>query len=623
MRGRRKDGGLMIKGHKHLRRAVGVLAGAALLIGLGQAGGSDDAPGPRGPARTQAQAKTRAQARAGEAEGFRPREAAEVLQALRELADAVREDGENRDGDTTSAALKRPERTVTPPTLTSGRIDEMVQKGLAEAKAPAAKRTTDEQFARRVYLDLTGKAPSVEELREFVASPDRHKRSALIDRLLDSPDYAANWARYWRDVIRYHATVNQPRLLDYPSLETWLTGKLAANAPWDEIARELIAASGDSGENGAAVFTAAHMAQPVEIAGEVSRIFLGVQIQCAQCHDHPSDPWKREQFHEFAAFFAGVQSRRNPPPERGVVINVRKGTPRYTMPDLKDPSKSIPVEPRFFLASSESPIPARLSVQERRELAAALITSRDNPWFAKALVNRVWYVLMGDAFVTPVDDLGPNREAKFPELFDELSSQFAQGGYDLKWLLRTVMNTKTYQRQARATNSAPGLAAFAANCASRLRSDQIFDQLTAAGVRLAPPPRRGPDGQPQAGGAAAALLRRNGPRGVFDLVFGADPSTPNEDVLGTIPQALFLMNSPAVAAAARAQKGTVLGQILEENPDNRAALEAIYLRVLSRRPSDDEVKLCGRYLEQVGNRREAFEDIYWSLLNSTEFLSRR
>lgn len=602
------------------RRLTALAAGVGLMAALALQGGSplraDDNPAPP----KKAAGKKAAGPVMGET-----REATAILRDLQELAESVRRESAEAPA-TDAQALKdlhRPERTVTAPTITPQRIDELIEAGLTDPKAPPARLTTDEEFVRRVYFDLAGRAPTPEEFRAFVGSKAKGKRSELIDRLLDSPEYAANWARYWRDVFRSHATVEQPRLLDFPAMEKWLAAKLAANTPWDEVARGLIAATGDNEDNGATVFTAAHMAQPVEVAGEVSRVFLGVQIQCAQCHDHPSDPWKREQFHEFAAFFAGVQARRKPMPERGTIINVRRGSPRYTMPDLKDPQKSIPVAPKFFLASSEQPVPASLSAQDRRELAASFVTGQDNPWFARAFVNRVWYALNGDAFVVPIDDIGPTREARYPALFDELSAQFAAGGYDVKWLYRTLLNTRAYQREVRSTASPAGRQAFAANCSSRLRSDQIFDQLAALGVRLGGPGGgRGPGGQ-AAGGMAAAALRALGPRGLFGFLFDTDPSTPNEDVLGTIPQALFLMNSPPVNAAVRAGKGTLLGEILQQNPDNRAALDALYLRVLSRGPTAEEVKLCGHYLQRVGDRREAFEDIFWALLNSTEFLSRR
>lgn len=552
------------------------------------------------------------------------REAAEIFQALREIADAVeREDrgAAKSKPEDVLRALGRSPKSVTPPTLDAAGLDALIDKALATSKSPAARRTSDEAFLRRAALDLTGKPPTEDQVRAFVLNPAKDKRSKLIDAYLNSPEYAANWARYWRDVFKYRATVDNPRLLDFPKLESWLAERFAAKAPWDEIVTELLTATGDSEANPASVFTAAHMAQPNEVAGEVSRVFLGVQIQCAECHDHPSDVWKRQQFHEFAAFFANVQARRRPNADNpGIEIVNRPGVPRYTMPDLNDPQNAIAVEPKFFLASSEMKVPPRTSAALRRTIAASYVVGQDNPWFAKAFVNRVWYVLMGDAFFNPVDDLGPTREPNHPEIIEALASQFQQGGYDIAWLFRTIMNTKAYQRESRSTGSITGRTPLASNCPSRLRSDQIYDALEALGARLGPV-----RGMARGGGAqgAAAILRRLGPRGLFENTFGYDPSTPNEDVLGTIPQALFLMNSPSITGAVQARPGSVLGEILESTPDNRAALEALYLKVLSRRPTPKEVELCGAYLAQVGNRREAFEDIFWGLINSTEFISRR
>src|SRR5262249_23943821 len=166
------------------------------------------------------------------------------------------------------------------------------------------------EFVRRIYLDVTGKLPTPEQTRAFVNTHEKDKRGKLIEHLLNSPDYAENWARYWRDVIRYHATTQNVNQVGFPDLEDWLKDQIAKNRPWDEVARGLITATGRNDENGAVAFGLAHMAQPVELAGEVSRIFLGVQIQCAQCHDHPTDSWKRQQFHEFASFFAGARQPR-------------------------------------------------------------------------------------------------------------------------------------------------------------------------------------------------------------------------------------------------------------------------------------------------------------------------
>jgi hypothetical protein len=312
------------------------------------------------------------------------------------------------------------------------------------------------------------------------------------------------------------------------------------------------------------------------------------------------------------------------------------------MPDAKDPTKTSAVNPKFFLADSKSPQIAGLKSDDRRKLAASYVTGQDNPWFAKAFVNRIWAALMGEGFYNPIDDMGPTKEATDPEILESLASQWQNGGYDVKWLFRLVLNTKAYQRESRSTNSQAGRTPFAANCPSRLRADQIFDNLA---VALNLPPET--FGAPRPGAALAKMQKeaiqkkiaeqpkavqqqilaqaqlKNAPRTRFNRTFGVDPSTPNEDVMGTIPQALFLMNSPPVNNAIRASNNSMLGELLRSTPDNRAVLEALYLKVLARRPNAKEVQVCGYYLESVGNRAEGFEDILWGLLNSTEFISRR
>jgi hypothetical protein len=575
------------------------------------------------------------------------REAREIFRAFQDLANSVSRDDEGSrkskaDPEAGVAAMDRPARTVTPPTIDATAVDALLDKSLVAAKVQPARLTSDEEFVRRVCLDVCGKLPTPEQVQSFLRNTKKDKRATLIDSLLDTREYAQNWARYWRDVVRFHATAENPRLINFPKYEEWLTEQLARNAPWDEISKAVITATGSTDQDGATAFTVAHMAQPVEVAGEVSRVFLGVQIQCAQCHDHPTDSWKREQFHEFAAFFAGTNARRNAMGGQatGMILTARPGVPRYTMPDLKDPHKSIPVEPKFFLARSETLVPKSLNAQQRRVLAASYVTGQDNPWFAKAFVNRMWCVLLGDGFYNPVDDIGPDREAHDSAVLDALASGFQQGGYDIKWLLRTILNTRAYQREFRPSNTAAGKTPFAANCPSRLRADQIFDSLDhALGLNIEKPGRARDranaefnkklqerlKGQPKMVQdfikMAAEQLR--GPRTPFNLLYGVDPSMPNDDVLGTIPQALFLMNGPQVNRAIKAENGTVLGEILASTPNNREALERLYLRVLARRPTAKELELLDHYANNVNDRREVFEDILWCLVNSTEFISRR
>ena len=229
------------------------------------------------------------------------------------------------------------------------------------------------EFVRRIYFDLIGKPPTPEQVQVFVRDRSKEKRAQLIDTLLNSPEYARNWAKYWRDVIKFHSTAENAARVRFDALTDWLAKQFKANRRWDEICSAMITATGRNDENGAVAFTLAHEARPVEMAGEVSRIFLGVQIQCAQCHDHKTDSWKQRQFHEFAAFFAGTRPKqvaKASPGELPVIEIVAQGPRRYTMPDKDNPSKQIPIAPRFFLSSSKSKpepaLPLTVGVPERR-----------------------------------------------------------------------------------------------------------------------------------------------------------------------------------------------------------------------------------------------------------------
>jgi hypothetical protein len=452
----------------------------------------------------------------------------------------------------------------------------------------------------------------------------RNKRALLIDALLAHPDFADNWARYWRDVIAYRSPNENDRNVNYPAFEKWLAGEIASNKPWDKIATNIITANGRTDENGAAAFAVAEDASPVEMAGEVSRVFLGVQIQCAQCHDHPNDPWKRQQFHEFAAFFVGLKSKNVAAKGMPNVMQVTTNGPsHYSMPDLKNPEKKILVSPRFFL--NEAPkVSEQVKPGERLKIVAQYITDPENPWFARSFVNRVWYSLMGEGFYSPVDDLGPTRTPNSPELMELVCTNWEASGYDIKWLFRQILSTEAYQRASRSTNTAAGRTPFASNVPSRLRADQIFDSLTHA-LDLQHERDQLIAGKNATSTKAQVAEKTKGPAGrdQFNKVFGVDPSTPSDDILGTIPQALYMMNGPLVTREVQAKPKTMLGFLLLTHPDNRSVLEILYLRALGRRPTDREVRTCSNYLSNVGNRPEAFEDILWALLNTTEFLSRR
>ncbi len=354
-----------------------------------------------------------------------------------------------------------------------------------------AGRTDDETFLRRITQDLTGELPTPEEVTAFVLDPASDKREQAVDRLLADPRYGQNWGRYFRDVILFRRTDDRS-LLGRQGLTTYLAEQFNSGACWDTISKAFITAEGDMRENGNTGIIMAQMAQAVDIAAETARIFLGIQIQCAQCHDHPTDRWKREQFHQLAAFFPRIAirpvrdgdkrisftvvSRDFAPASRDKKPNAKAA--EHYMPDLKDPSaKGTQMTPVFFVSGQS--LPAGKKDLERRQQLAEWITAEANPWFARAFVNRIWAELLGQGFYEPVDDLGPDRRPSAPQSIELLSQEFARQKYDVKWLMRTIVATNTYQRESRSQRE-DATTPFAANCPQPLRADQVFNALATA-----------------------------------------------------------------------------------------------------------------------------------------------
>lgn len=503
--------------------------------------------------------------------------------------------------------------------LKAGEIDQLIEK-YATKKAPL---TTDEQFVRRVYLDLTGNLPYPADVTEFIADKNPNKRAKLIDKLLDSNEFAKHWARYWRNVIGARLLDRRGQALGN-SFEAWMTKELKKSTSWAEIATAMLTASGPArfddreGKTGANYFLGSHVGNDavVEQTAETSRVFLGIQINCAQCHDHPSDVWKREQFHEMAAFFARLRQRPLRDGQRIVGLQMVSVPFRgeYRMPDLKNPRESHLTHPKTL----DGTAPGRgLRDDKRRDALAEWIVSKKNPWFAAAFVNRAWTELMGQGFYPAIDDLGPAKEAVLPEVITRVSGSFKGSNYDVKQLFRDILNTKTYQRQARLGESYGTHLQFAASYPKRLQADALWDSLERTLGKLQYQ-YQGRTRRPTGPYAA-----RFGLEGQFKEEFEFDPSLKSEDVEGSVPQALMLMNNPLINSKIQANGTNLLGRILTYYKDDSDALKMVYLRALARKPTDRELEKCLTYLKKVGNRKEAFEDILWALVNSTEYQTKK
>src|SRR5689334_17925600 len=352
---------------------------------------------------------------------------------------------------------------------TAAKVDAALVRGLPAGSAPAV--VDDATFLRRLSLDLTGKLPGPEALERFLADPAADKRTRAVEQLLASEAYAVNWGRYWRDTLTYH-TPASANYLRWKLFDAWWADQLRRDRPWNEVVTALVTASGINDEVAPVNYLTALYGNPAEIAATTSRVFLGVQIQCAECHNAKTEPWKREQFHALAAFFGRAKIIQHKDVDgRGTPYAIEsRADGQYTMTDKKDPARLIPMQPRFLTGES---VPIDADDVQRRTALARLITSPSNPWFARCYVNRVWTALMGWGFYPTVTDLGSENPPRHGDVLDVLTKEWVASGYDVKWLFRTIALTQAYQRpqQGPPSNGSPGPAV----CPVRLRPEQVFE----------------------------------------------------------------------------------------------------------------------------------------------------
>ncbi|MFT3878178.1 MAG: DUF1549 domain-containing protein [Gemmatales bacterium] len=523
--------------------------------------------------------------------------------------------------------------------LSPSAIDEMLKKLQSQEGLKYTARTTDEQFVRRVYLDLAGKLPEPNDIKQFVADKSQSKRSELINRLLASDDFNKHWAKYWRDVVATRATEQRSKINE-PKFEAWLAESIRKNEPWSKMVNEMITSTGEiryaggdskksDSEVGAGHFLLTHLGADanIERAADTARVFMGIQIQCAQCHDHPNDIWKREQFHELVAFYARTKDRPVREENRIVGFTIFSSlVGEHRMPDKNDPQKTYVMQPKFL--TGEKP-KKDLSDEDRRKQLSQYVTSDKNYWFYANMVNRVWGDLMGQSFYNPVDNMGPLMEATYPEVLLKLAQHFKESGTDIRDLYRLIMNSQTYQRQVRLGETADQHLHFAGNYPSRLTADEIWDSLVAVLGPIQQPQFRPGMGklkdQPKTPNPADRLARRFGFEGQFKGVFAFDPTAKQDEVESTISQALMLMNQPQIQMKMKYGLDTTLGKILKSHTNDKDAVQAVYLRVLARSATPREEKISTDYIQKfpANNRYAAYEDLFWVLVNSAEFQTKR
>ncbi|QGJ69160.1 Hypothetical protein PBC10988_8270 [Planctomycetales bacterium 10988] len=506
------------------------------------------------------------------------------------------------------------ERTTEPVArLTSQDLDRLVaddREGLFEAAI-----IDDITFLRRSTMDLIGRPPSLEEQAEYRSLPSEGRRSEWIERLLDHEDFGKHWANYWSDVISVRVPQPELTFLNYTRFENWLAEQLNENVAWDETVQRILTASGEVRENPEATFVGFHEGNPVRLAGETTRIFLSVEISCSECHDAPFQEWERHQFHEMAAFFGRVSAKL--PWRDSDLINVKADSKgEYVMPDMHDPS--LPGEQMVptTLLNGQS-LATGADDRSRRYLLARWVSSSENPWFAKSFTNRTWANLMGRGFCEPVENL-PLGDLYLPDVHDELSQHFIDNHFNVKEMLRLITNSRAYQLALPLGEEETK--PFAAGTTKRLRGDEVFEALAVAVEisNVTPPPVE----------HSKAFRFPPPPQSTRDRVaktFGYDPSVDYRTIERTMQQAMWLMNDDALQAEVNAdpKSGTILSQLLQEHEEDNDVVKSLFQRTLSREPSAKELEIALQYVKNSESRGQGFEDLLWSLLNSTEFTTKR
>jgi hypothetical protein len=485
-------------------------------------------------------------------------------------------------------------------------IDELVWAKLRKMGIPPSEPCDDATFFRRLHLDAIGTLPTPDDVRAFLMDTDLAKRGRAIDAVLARPEYADLWALKWADIL----LVDRDKLGDRGAFELhhWLREQFARNRPYDQWARELVLASGNSAQVGPVNFYRA-LDTPDGLARGVSQALLGVRLECAQCHHHPFEKWSQQDFYGLAAFFNGLE-RKPISPDRVLVYHTGY---RQTM----IPLTNQPVEMRALDGPPvTTAIPAIASAGDPRQVLADWMTDPANPYLARLAANRVWKHYLGRGLVEPEDDLRSTNPATNEPLLAYLADEFVRQRYDMQGLMRIVLNSRTYQTSGvPVAGNADDEQNFSHYYVKRLPAEVILDAIGAATGTEEVFPGRSP-------GTRAIELWDNRLPSYFLEIFGrperTSPCECGRSSEPTMAQALHLMNAPEVESKIAAAGGRV-DRLIAAGADETRVVEELCLAALGRPPRDRERQIA-RELFAAAPPREAAEDFLWTLLNSYDFL---
>jgi len=486
-------------------------------------------------------------------------------------------------------------------------IDRLVDAKLERLKIQPSPVTDDATVFRRLSLDLTGRLPSPESVRAFLddPAPSRLRRAKAIDRLIASPEYVDHWTVKWSDLLQSSRKyLGEKGAYEF---QQWIHDAIASNRPYDKLVRELLTARGSSYDNPAANYFRVTR-EPKPAMEKTTQVFLGVRMVCAQCHDHPFERWTQNQYYQMSAFFSAVGIRAGYEVGEEIVFDQRADY------EMKHPKDGRLLKPQFMLASGGAPVP---DGPQRRDALADWLTSRENPYFARAIANRMWSYFVGKGIIDPVDDIRASNPPSNPALLAALTKDFVAHGFDLRYLMRTIVNSRTYQTSI-VTNewNASDRDNFSHAIPRRLSAEELMDGVSsAAGVRA-----RFPE-VPENMAASQLVDPHIGREGFLD-VFGRPPRESSCECERrsdfSLPQALNLVNGRTISDAVADPSGRVAKLVLSGKSDE-VVVNELYLAALGRPPTPDELLRGMTYLSN-GAKGSRAQDLLWALLNSKAFL---
>jgi hypothetical protein len=490
-----------------------------------------------------------------------------------------------------------------PNTPEANYIDTLVNNKLKKLRIEPSGVCTDEQFVRRVYLDITGILPTPEEYARFMVSTLPDKRALLVDELLDRKEFAELWVLKWAELLQIRSSnqVSYKAMLLYYG---WLQEKIAKNVPTDEWVKELLGANGGTFKNAATNYYQLET-DVLKVTENVAQVFMGMRIQCAQCHNHPFDRWTQDDYYSFAAFFTQIGRKGGDDPRELIVFNSGGG-------EVNHPVRGRPMPPKFLGGTAVADVAGK----DRRIVLANWLASPENPYFAKNLSNIVWAHFFGQGIVNEVDDVRISNPAANQELLDELGKKFTGYKYDFKKLVRDICTSQTYQRATTPTKTNESdTRNFARGPIRRIRAETMLDIITQVTDT-----KNKFQGLPT--GARAVQIADGGVTTYFLTAFGRPT---RETVCScevrlepTLSQSLHLLNGTTVEP--KIAQGNLVGKMLQEKKTPAQIIEHLYIRCLSRAPKPDELKNLLDLVAKNPNKQQALEDVFWAIMNSREFM---